>query len=57
LTIVFRSRFSEPSIPDRELSEFVLGSADAQPERPAVIDAVSGRRLAYGDLRAQVVRR
>jgi hypothetical protein len=57
LTIVFRSRFSEPSIPDRELSEFVLGSADAQPERPAVIDAVSGRRLAYGDLRVQVVRR
>src|ERR687886_1395978 len=56
LAMVLRSRFSEPSIPDRELSGFVLGSVDAHPERPAVIDAVSGRRLTYGDLRAQVDR-
>jgi acyl-CoA synthetase (AMP-forming)/AMP-acid ligase II len=54
--MVFRSRFMERSIPDRELSEFVLGRVDAHPDRPAVIDAVSGRRLTYGELRAQVDR-
>src|SRR5919202_6774199 len=54
--MVFRSRFAEPSIPDRELSEFVLGGVDAYPERPAVIDAANGGRLTYGQLRAQVDR-
>jgi len=35
--MVFRSRFLEPSIPDRELSQFVLGGVDAHPDRAAVI--------------------
>jgi len=52
--MTFRSRFPDPSIPDQELSAFVLAGAGAHPDRPAVIDAVSGRRLTYGELGAQV---
>jgi acyl-CoA synthetase (AMP-forming)/AMP-acid ligase II len=51
-----RSRFPQPSIPDEELSAFVLARAGRYPGRPAVIDAVSGRRLSFGELRAQVER-
>ncbi len=54
--MTFRSRFPDPSIPDQELSAFVLAEAGAYPDRPAVIDAVSGRRLRYGELAAQVER-
>jgi acyl-CoA synthetase (AMP-forming)/AMP-acid ligase II len=53
---IFRSRFPEPFIPDQELSAFVLASAGDHLDRPALIDAASGRRLSYGDLHAQVDR-
>jgi acyl-CoA synthetase (AMP-forming)/AMP-acid ligase II len=52
--MVFRSRFPEPSIPHRELSEFVLARAAEHPDRTALVDAVTGRGLTYGDLRARV---
>ena len=51
-----RSRFPEPSIPDDELSAFVLAAAGRYPDRPAVVDAVSGRGLSYGELCADVER-
>jgi acyl-CoA synthetase (AMP-forming)/AMP-acid ligase II len=54
--MIFRSRFPELSVPSQELSAFVLANAGDYPGRTALIDAVSGRRLSYGDLRAQVGR-
>ena len=54
--MALRSRFAEPSIRDEELSAFVLAAAGRYPDRPAVVDAVSGRRLSYGALCADVER-
>ncbi|CAA9486923.1 MAG: 4-coumarate--CoA ligase 1 [uncultured Solirubrobacteraceae bacterium] len=54
--MVFASRFPELSIPEQELSAYVLAGAGRHPDRPAVIDAVGGRRLTYGELAAQVDR-
>jgi acyl-CoA synthetase (AMP-forming)/AMP-acid ligase II len=54
--MIFRSRFPQPLIPDQELSAFVFAGAGEHLERPALIDAASGRRLSYGDLRAQIDR-
>ena len=54
--MVFRSRFPQSSVPDQELSAFVLAGAREHPDRPAVIEATSGRRLGYGDLLARVDR-
>jgi len=54
--MIFRSRFPEPFIPDQELSAFVLAGAADHLDRPALIDAASGRALSYGDLRVQVDR-
>lgn len=52
----FRSRFPELPVPDLELSAFALSGSADYPERAAVLDAASGRRLSYADLRAQVDR-
>jgi acyl-CoA synthetase (AMP-forming)/AMP-acid ligase II len=52
--MIFRSRFPELSIPDQELSAFVLAGAGAYPDRPAIVDVPTGRRLSYGELREQV---
>jgi acyl-CoA synthetase (AMP-forming)/AMP-acid ligase II len=54
--MIFHSRFPDPFIPDQELSTFVLAAAGDYPARPALIDAATGRRLTYGDLRAGVER-
>ena len=54
--MIFRSRFPQPYIPDQDLSAFVLAGAGDHLDRPALIDAASGRRLSYGDLRTQVDR-
>jgi acyl-CoA synthetase (AMP-forming)/AMP-acid ligase II len=54
--VIFRSRFPEPFIPDQDLSAFVLAGVGDHLDRPALIDAASGRRLSYGDLRTQVDR-
>jgi acyl-CoA synthetase (AMP-forming)/AMP-acid ligase II len=54
--MIFDSGYPKPSIPDQELSEFVLANAGDYPDRSAVIDAVSGRGLGYGDLSTQVDR-
>ena len=52
--MTFRSRFPEAFIPRQELSAFVLAAAGDYLDRTALIDAASGHRLSYGDLRAQV---
>src|SRR3712207_1267889 len=54
--MIFRSRFPAPSIPGMDLSAFVLAGAGAYPDRPALIDATSGRGLSYGELRDAVER-
>jgi acyl-CoA synthetase (AMP-forming)/AMP-acid ligase II len=54
--MIFRSRFPQPSIPDQDLSAFVLAGAGDHLDRPALIDAASGRQLSYGELRTQVDR-
>jgi acyl-CoA synthetase (AMP-forming)/AMP-acid ligase II len=54
--MIFRSRFPQPYIPDQDLSAFVLAGAGDHLDRPALIDAASGRQLSYGDLRTQVDR-
>lgn len=38
------------------LTDFVLGGADDQDDRPAFVDGVTGRSLSFGELRAQVRR-
>jgi len=54
--MIVRSRFPEPSIPDQELSAFVLARAGEYADRPAVIDAATRRGLTYGELRSAVER-
>jgi acyl-CoA synthetase (AMP-forming)/AMP-acid ligase II len=54
--MIFGSRFPEPFIPEQELSAFVLAGAADHLDRPALIDATSGRQLSYADLRTQVDR-
>jgi acyl-CoA synthetase (AMP-forming)/AMP-acid ligase II len=54
--MIFRSRFPEPSVPDEDLSAFTLAAVDDHPDRPALIDAVSGRMLSYAELRTRVDR-
>jgi long-subunit acyl-CoA synthetase (AMP-forming) len=52
--MIFRSQFPEPSIPDQHLPEFVLARAGDHAERAALVDAVTGRGITYGELRDQV---
>jgi acyl-CoA synthetase (AMP-forming)/AMP-acid ligase II len=54
--MVFRSTHPPLHIPDITLTRLVLGEGDADPERPALVDGVSGRTLSFGDLRRQVRR-
>jgi acyl-CoA synthetase (AMP-forming)/AMP-acid ligase II len=54
--IVFRSPLSDVEIPDVPLTELVLGKASALRDKPALIDAPTGRVLTYGELDAGVRR-
>ena len=43
--MIFRSGFAAPSIPDQEISTFVLSQAGEHPDRPAfdsMLSAVTG---------------
>jgi acyl-CoA synthetase (AMP-forming)/AMP-acid ligase II len=52
--MIFRSRFPDTAIPDQHLPGFVLAAAADRAHRPALIDAVTGRQINYGELREQV---
>ena len=52
--MIFRSPFPDITIPDVPLASFVLRHADRLADRPALIDASSGRILTYGDLTHEV---
>jgi acyl-CoA synthetase (AMP-forming)/AMP-acid ligase II len=48
--MIFHSPFPDVTIPDVSFAAFVLRHADRLADRPALIDASSGRVLTYGDL-------
>jgi acyl-CoA synthetase (AMP-forming)/AMP-acid ligase II len=54
--MIFRSRFPDVPVPNVTLHEFVLGEAVRYPDAPALVDAVTGRTITYGQLVEQVRR-
>jgi acyl-CoA synthetase (AMP-forming)/AMP-acid ligase II len=48
--MTFRSPFPDVEIPDVSLTEYVLGHADALGDKPALIDAATGRTISYAEL-------
>ncbi|MBI1396354.1 MAG: AMP-binding protein [Betaproteobacteria bacterium] len=54
--MLHRSPFADVTIPDIPLHELVLARFDAFGERPAIVDAPSGRTLTYARLRDDVTR-
>jgi len=48
--MVFLSPYPDASIPDLSLTDYVLRDAGTYPERPALVDAPTGRTLTYGQL-------
>ena len=48
------SRYPRVDLPALSLPDFVLANAAARGERPALVDAASGRTLTYGELSRQV---
>jgi len=52
----FRSPHADVSVPDRSLTDVVLGGADARRSQPALVDGLSGRVLTFGALCDQVRR-
>ncbi len=52
--MIFRSPFPDVTIPDVSLASFVLRHAERLADRPALIDASSGRVLTYGELAPEV---
>jgi acyl-CoA synthetase (AMP-forming)/AMP-acid ligase II len=53
---IVRSPFTLPPIPDTDLTSFALRHSSRLGDKPALIDAASGRSIAYGNL-APLVRR
>ncbi|HEX8501787.1 MAG TPA: 4-coumarate--CoA ligase family protein [Pyrinomonadaceae bacterium] len=52
--MIFRSPFPDVEIPDVPLTDFVFSRVAEHAERPAVIDAPSGRAMTYAQLRGAV---
>jgi acyl-CoA synthetase (AMP-forming)/AMP-acid ligase II len=52
--MIFRSPCPDVAIPEVPLTHFVLRSARALGDKPALIDGVTGRTLSYGQLAASV---
>ena len=50
----FRSPHPDVVIPDTTLTQLVLADANAYPERPALVDGLTGRSLSFGELRDRV---
>src|SRR5215471_11710766 len=53
---IFASAWPDPVVPPVSLPEFLLATAAEFADRPAIVDAVSGGTLRYGEL-AEGVRR
>jgi acyl-CoA synthetase (AMP-forming)/AMP-acid ligase II len=52
--VVIRSPFSDVEIPDMSFTEFVLARAGERGDKPALIEAASGRTISYAELAASV---
>ncbi len=52
--MIFRSPFRPVEIPDLPLTPFVLQSADQRAGKIALIEGLSGEKITYAELRAQV---
>ena len=52
----FRSPFPDVTIPDVPLTTFVLANVDAHRDRPALVDASSGRTITFGELADRIRR-
>src|SRR6185436_16040522 len=48
--MIHHSPLPDVEVPDLALTEYVLAGGAGQPEKSALIDAVSGRVLTYGEL-------
>src|SRR6476659_92091 len=48
--MIHHSPLPDVEVPDLARTEYVLAGGAGQPEKPALIDAVSGRVLTYGEL-------
>ena len=48
--MIYSSPLPDVEIPDLPLTAYVLAGAAGQPDKPALIDGVSGRMLTYADL-------
>jgi acyl-CoA synthetase (AMP-forming)/AMP-acid ligase II len=51
---VLRSPFPDVEIPAQTLTEHVLGAAPALGDKPAIVDAATGRTITFADLARQV---
>src|SRR5215217_6493194 len=51
---MIRSAFPDVEIPDLSLTDFVLGRVERLGDKPALIDATSGRTLTYAQLAESV---
>jgi acyl-CoA synthetase (AMP-forming)/AMP-acid ligase II len=54
--VILRSPHAEVTVPDQDLSDFVLGAKRGQAQDAALVDGVTGRAVTYGELREQVGR-
>ena len=52
----FRSPFPDVTIPDVPLTTFVLANVNAHRDRPALVDASSGRTITFGGLADRIRR-
>ena len=52
--IIHRSPLPDVTIPDVPVTEYVLQCAERVPDRPALVDAPSGRSYTYGQLSAMI---
>jgi acyl-CoA synthetase (AMP-forming)/AMP-acid ligase II len=51
---MIRSEFPDVEVPDARLTDFVLARAGGLGDKPALIDAASGRTITYAQLAASV---
>lgn len=55
-TMIFRGPFSEVTIPEIPITQFVLQNAAERGDKPALIDGPSGRSIKYSELAGQIAR-
>jgi len=54
MTIVHTSLYPDIDIPDIPITEFTLRRADSMPDRPAIVDGVTGRVVTFAQLKHSI---